>query len=61
MEEQERIKKQMEVQIKKFKRVVLVNLLLNEENDNIPEIEFRHYEIELQKYSVKKTISNLIT
>ena len=49
-----------EVQIKKFKRVVLVNLLLNEENDNIPEIEFRHYEIELQKYSVKKTISNLI-
>ena len=50
-----------EVQIKKFKRVVLVNLLLNEENDNIvPEIEFRHYEIELQKYSIKKTISNLI-
>ena len=47
-----------EVQIKKFKRVVLVNLKLD--NDNIPEIEFRHYDIELQKYSSKKTISNLI-
>ena len=51
-----------EVEIKKFKRVVLINLKLNEENgeDIKPEIEFRHYDIELQKYSVKKTISNLI-
>lgn len=48
-----------EVQIKKFKRVVLVNLILNEKNLK-PEIEFRHYDIELQKYSTKKTISNLI-
>ena len=28
--------------------------------DDKPEIEFRHYDIELQKYSMKKTISNLI-
>ena len=48
-----------EVQIKKFKRVVLINLKLDSENEK-PEIEFRHYDIELQKYSVKKTISNLI-
>ena len=48
-----------EVQIKKFKRVVLVNLILDEKNLK-PEIEFRHYDIELQKYSTKKTISNLI-
>ena len=48
-----------EVQIKKFKRVVLINLKLDKENDK-PEIEFRHYNIELQKYSTKKTISNLI-
>ena len=48
-----------EVQIKKFKRVVLVNLKLDSENEK-PEIEFRHYDIELQKYSMKKTISNLI-
>jgi ribosome biogenesis protein SSF1/2 len=44
--------------MKKFKRVVLVNLNLN--NNNIPELEFRHYDIDIQKYSVKKTISNLI-
>jgi ribosome biogenesis protein SSF1/2 len=48
-----------EVQIKKFKRVVLINLKLDSQNEK-PEIEFRHYDIELQKYSVKKTISNLI-
>ena len=48
-----------EVQIKKFKRVVLINLKLDSDNDK-PEIEFRHYDIELQKYSMKKTISNLI-
>ena len=47
-----------EVQMKKFKRVVLVNLNLN--NKNIPELEFRHYDIDMYKYSVKKTISNLI-
>ena len=52
-----------EVQIKKFKRVVLINLMLNKDvytGKIKPEIEFRHYDIELQKYSVKKTISNLI-
>ena len=48
-----------EVQIKKFKRVVLINLKLDTDDDK-PEIEFRHYDIELQKYSMKKTISNLI-
>ena len=47
-----------EVQMKKFKRVVLVNLNLN--NNKVPELEFRHYDIDIQKYSVKKTISNLI-
>ena len=47
-----------EVQMNKFKRVVLVNLRIN--NNNTPELEFRHYDIDLQKYSVKKTISNLI-
>ena len=47
-----------EVQMKKFKRVVLVNLNIN--NNNTPELEFRHYDIDIQKYSVKKTISNLI-
>ena len=47
-----------EVQIRKFRRVVLVNLKLK--NNGIPELEFRHYDIDIQKYSVKKTISNLI-
>lgn len=47
-----------EVQMKKFKRVVLINLNLN--NKNVPELEFRHYDIDMYKYSVKKTISNLI-
>ena len=47
-----------EVQMKKFKRVVLINLRLN--SNNIPELEFRHYDINIQKYSVKKTISNII-
>ena len=47
-----------EVPMNKFKRVVLINLNLN--NNNIPELEFRHYDIDIQKYSVKKTISNLI-
>ena len=47
-----------EVQMKKFKRVVLINLQLN--SKNIPILEFRHYDIDIQKYSVKKTISNLI-
>jgi ribosome biogenesis protein SSF1/2 len=47
-----------EVQMKKFKRVVLINLNLN--NNNIPELEFRHYDIDMYKYSVKKTISNII-
>ena len=47
-----------EVQMKKFKRVVLINLQLN--SKNIPVLEFRHYDIDIQKYSVKKTISNLI-
>ena len=46
-----------DIQMKKFKRVVLINLNLN---NNIPELEFRHYDIDIQKYSVKKTISNLI-
>lgn len=46
-----------EVQIKKCKRVVLVNLDLS---NNEPQIQFRHYDIDIQKYSVKKTISNLI-
>ena len=44
--------------IRKFKRVVLVNLKLK--NNGIPELEFRHYDIDIQKYSVKKIISNLI-
>lgn len=48
-----------EVQIKKCKRVVLINLDLNNENKE-PELQFRHYEIDIQKYSSKKTISNLI-
>ena len=47
-----------QVQMKKFKRVVLINLNLN--NNNIPELEFRHYDIDMYKYSVKKTISNII-
>lgn len=47
-----------EIQIKKCKRVVLVTL--NMSKDNEPELLFRHYDIEIEKHSSKKTISNLI-
>ena len=47
-----------EIQMQKCKRVVLVNLNLTKDNE--PELLFRHYDIEIEKYSSKKTISNLI-
>jgi hypothetical protein len=47
-----------EVQMKKCKRVVLLNL--NIEKNNEPELLFRHYDIDIEKFSIKKTISNLI-
>lgn len=47
-----------EIQMKKCKRVVLVNLNMTEDKE--PELLFRHYDIEIEKYSSKKTISNLI-
>ena len=47
-----------EIQMKKCKRVVLVSMVKN--SDGTPEFSIRHYEIEIEKYSVKKTISNLI-
>lgn len=46
------------IQLKKCKRVVLFNLNINE--NNIPEIEFRHFDIDIEKYSLKKTIANII-
>ena len=47
-----------EIQMKKCKRVVLLNL--NIEKNNEPELLFRHYDIDIEKFSIKKTISNLI-
>ena len=47
-----------EIQMKKCKRVVLVNL--NVSKDNEPELLFRHYDIDIEKHSQKKTIANLI-
>ena len=47
-----------EIQMKKCKRVVLLNL--NNENNEEPELLFRHYDIDIEKFSIKKTISNLI-
>lgn len=51
-----------EIQLKKCKRVVLFNLTFeqNDEGKNIPIIEFRHFDIDIEKYSMKKTISNII-
>ena len=46
------------VQMNKFKRVVLINLNLNDISK--PILEFRHYDIEFQRHSIKKTISNLV-
>lgn len=47
-----------EIQLKKCKRVVLFNLSFD--STGIPVIEFRHYDIDIEKFSVKKTISNII-
>lgn len=47
-----------EVQLKKCKRVVLFNLRIEE--DSTPVIEFRHFDIDVEKHSVKKTISNIV-
>ena len=45
-----------EIQLKNCKRVVLFNLKM----ENEPVIEFRHYDIDIEKHSIKKTISNII-
>lgn len=47
-----------EIQMKKCKRVVLVSM--NADEKGIPLFSFRHYEIEIEKSSMKKTISNVI-
>jgi ribosome biogenesis protein SSF1/2 len=47
-----------EVQLKNCKRVVLFNL--NLDNPDEPIIEFRHFDIDIEKHSIKKTISNII-
>ncbi len=50
-----------EIQLKKCKRVVLFNLTFDQEDGKlIPVIEFRHYDIDIEKHSMKKTISNII-
>jgi len=51
-----------EIQLKKCKRVVLFNLNFEEdaEGKSIPFIEFRHFDIDIEKHSIKKTISNII-
>ena len=51
-----------EIQLKKCKRVVLFNLTFEQSEDGalIPVIEFRHFDIDIEKYSMKKTISNII-
>lgn len=48
-----------EIQIKKCKRVVMVNLKLNDKGE--PLLLFRHYDLHIEKYSSKKTIANLIS
>ncbi len=47
-----------DIQLKKCKRVVLFNLKFNDEG--IPIVEFRHYDIDIEKHSIKKTISNIL-
>ncbi len=59
-----------EIQLKKCKRVVLFNLTFEEKEGSqgtqgtqgnlLPIIEFRHFDIDIEKYSIKKTISNII-
>lgn len=50
-----------EIQLKKCKRVVLFNLKFEEtEAGPIPMVEFRHFDIDIEKHSMKKTISNII-
>jgi ribosome biogenesis protein SSF1/2 len=51
-----------EIQLKKCKRVMLFNLNFekDENGNNIPLVEFRHFDIDIEKYSIKKTISNII-
>jgi ribosome biogenesis protein SSF1/2 len=50
-----------EIQLKKCKRVVLFNLAFEEtEKGIIPVIEFRHFDVDVEKHSMKKTISNII-
>jgi len=46
-----------EVEISKCKRALLFNLNTDEEE---PVVEFRHYKVEREKYSIKKTISNIL-
>jgi len=48
-----------EIQLKTCKRVVLFNLSFDAVT-NEPIIEFRHYDIDIEKYSIKKTISNIL-
>ena len=47
-----------EIQIKKCKRVVLLSLNIEEGEE--PQLLFRHYDIEIGKFSVNKSISNFI-
>jgi ribosome biogenesis protein SSF1/2 len=47
-----------ELQLKSCKRVVLFNLNLDDPES--PSIEFRHFDIDIEKHSIKKTISNII-
>lgn len=51
-----------EIQLKKCKRVVLFNLNFDEDLEGkcIPYVEFRHFDIDIEKHSIKKTISNII-
>lgn len=46
-----------EIDVKLAKRIVLINL--NTDNEN-PIFEIRHYDIDIEKISSKKTISNII-
>lgn len=47
-----------EIQLKKCKRVVLFNLVSEDREE--PVIEFRHYDIDIEKHAAKKTIANIL-
>jgi len=47
-----------EIEIQKCKRVLLFNLNLDDVNE--PVVEFRHYYIDIEKCSIKKTVKIIV-